>query len=135
MIVRTIEDISETSRDVRGPGWRSRRLVLRDDGMGYSLHDTIVKEGSALRLQYKHHLETNYCIAGEGEVTNVATGTTFAIRPGTLYALDKHDEHILRALHGDLRLVCVFSPALSGLETHSSDGSYAIEPPDNAAVE
>jgi L-ectoine synthase len=127
MIVRTIEDVSGTNRDVRGPGWRSRRLILRDDGMGYSVHDTVVKAGSELRLHYKHHLETNYCIAGEGEVMLVATGITFAIKPGTLYALDQNDEHILRALRGDLRLVCVFNPALSGRETHAPDGSYLLE--------
>jgi L-ectoine synthase len=127
MIVRTIEDVSGTSRDVRGPGWRSRRLILKDDGMGYSVHDTVVNEGSELRLHYKHHLETNYCIAGEGEVMVVATGITFAIKPGALYALDQNDEHVLRALRGDLRLVCVFSPALSGRETHAPDGSYSLE--------
>ena len=34
------------------------------------------------------------------------------------------------AIKGDLRLVCIFVPALTGTETHRSDGSYA---PDSAA--
>jgi L-ectoine synthase len=125
MIVRTLDEILNSEREVRGPGWTSRRLVLRDDGMGYSLHDTIVREGAEQRLHYKHHLEANYCIAGEGEVVDVKTGRTYPIRPGTLYALDEHDEHILRATKGDLRLICVFNPPLSGRETHRPDGSYA----------
>ena len=62
---------------------------------------------------------------GEGEVEDVATGTVYPITPGTLYALDKNDQHVLRALKGDLRLVCVFNPPLSGQETHREDGSYA----------
>ena len=32
--------------------------------MGYSMHDTLVKEGTELRLEYKNHLEANDCIAG-----------------------------------------------------------------------
>jgi L-ectoine synthase len=56
-----------------------------------------VGEGSESHLHYTNHLETNYCVAGEGVVVDVATGETFQIRPGTVYALDHHDEHILRA--------------------------------------
>ena len=126
MIVRSLDDIAGTSRDVSGPGWRSRRVILREDDMGCSVRDTIVREGAELHLHYKHHLETNYCIAGEGEVVEVATGKTHAIRPGTVYALDRHDRHIVRALKGDLRLVCVFTPALTGTETHRPDGSYDV---------
>jgi len=126
MIVRTLDDILGSDRDVSGPGWRSRRLILRDDAMGCSVSDTVVAEGAELRLHYKHHLETNYCIAGEGEVVEVATGKTHPIRVGTVYALDRHDAHIVRALKGDLRFVCVFTPALTGAETHLPDGSYGL---------
>jgi L-ectoine synthase len=124
MIVRTLDDISGTDRDVRGPGWQSRRLILAVDAMGCSVSDTIVAAGKEQRLHYKHHLETNYCISGEGEVEDIATGQVFQIRPGTVYALDKNDAHIVRA-KTDLRFVCVFTPALTGTETHRPDGSYA----------
>jgi len=127
MIVRTLDEILGTERDVGGPGWRSRRLILRADRMGCSVHDTVVAEGTEQHLHYKNHLETNYCITGEGEVVEIATGRTFPVRPGTVYALDRNDPHILRALKGDLRLVCVFTPALAGGETHGPDGSYALE--------
>ena len=36
MIVRTLEDLAGTAFDVEGPGWRSRRLLTRADGMGYT---------------------------------------------------------------------------------------------------
>jgi L-ectoine synthase len=127
MIVRTVDGVLGTERDISGPGWRSRRLILREDGMGYSVHDTVVQEGTELHLHYKEHLETNYCVTGEGEVLDVSTGRTFAIRPGTVYALDRNDKHVLRALRGDLRLVCVFNPPLSGRETHNPDGSYGLQ--------
>ena len=48
---------------------------------------------------------------GEGEVLDVATGERHAIRPGTLYALNLNDQHVLRATKGDLRLVRVQSAA------------------------
>ena len=124
MIVRKLSEILNTWRHASGEGWESRRIVLADDKMGYSMHDTLVKEGAELHLEYKNHLETNYCIEGIGEVENVATGERHPIQPGTMYALDNHDKHILRAIKGDLRLICAFSPPLSGHEIHDSDGSY-----------
>ena len=124
MIIRDLKDVIGSWRHAKGEGWESRRIVLADDKMGCSLHDTLVKEGAELHLEYKNHLESNYCIEGEGEVVNVATSEVWPIRPGVMYALDKNDRHILRALKGDLRLICTFSPAHSGQETHDADGGY-----------
>lgn len=123
MIIRTLDDISGTERDIVGDGWRSRRILLRDDAMDHSLHWTNISAGSELTLWYKHHLEANLIISGEGEVLDVASGEVHPLRPGTLYALDKNDRHVVRA-HTDMALVCVFTPALSGRETHDADGSY-----------
>lgn len=125
MIVRTLDETIGSPSHVKGGVWESRRMLLARDKMGFSLSDTIIKEGSEQRLHYKHHFEANYCISGRGEVVDVKTGKTYPIGPGTLYALDQHDEHILRAVAGDLRLVCVFNPPLSGQEKHQADGSYA----------
>jgi L-ectoine synthase len=125
VIVRTLDEIINTPRHVSGETWQSRRILLKSDGMGFSLHDTLIREGTEQRLHYKHHLEANYCISGRGEVVDVKTGKSYPIVPGTLYALDQHDEHILRATSGDLRLICVFNPPLTGQEKHQADGSYA----------
>jgi amidase/aspartyl-tRNA(Asn)/glutamyl-tRNA(Gln) amidotransferase subunit A len=127
MIVITADSLTGTARHASGPGWESRRLIVRDDGVDISVHETRVSEGAELHLHYKNHFETNYCFAGEGEVVNKVTGEIFQIRPGTLYALDKNDPHILRATKGDLRLVCTFTPPLKGTETHRDDGSYAVD--------
>ena len=123
MIVRTLDEVVGTDRDVEGDGWRSRRLLLRQDEMGFSFHDTTVAAGTELNLQYKHHLEACYLIAGEAELTDLATGETHSLRPGSMYALDQHDRHTLR-VQSDLHLVCVFNPALTGGETHDADGSF-----------
>jgi L-ectoine synthase len=123
MIVRGMKEILDSERDVQGPVWASRRFLLAEDGVGFTLTETTTKAGSEQVLWYKHHVEANYVIEGEGEVENIATGEVFPLSPGTIYVLDKHEKHRLKSFT-DLRLVCVFSPALTGRETHDEDGSY-----------
>lgn len=125
MIVTELNDILGTERDVSGPGWNSRRLLLASDGMGFSLTDTIIKQGAVLELEYTHHLEACYCIEGRGQIRRADEGIWHELHPFTLYALDQHDRHIVQAQDVDLRLVCVFNPPLSGREVHREDGSYA----------
>jgi L-ectoine synthase len=128
MIITTLDSVAGTERDVAGDGWRSRRLLLRRDGMGFSLHDTVVEAGADLEMQYRHHLEACYVIQGEAEITDLATGATHRLVPGSLYALDRHDRHRLRVL-AELRVVCVFNPALAGTERHVG-GGYEPTPAD-----
>ena len=123
MIVRTLASILDTRAHVKGDAFESRRILLAADGLGYSLHDTICKAGTEQLLQYKNHVETNYVIEGQGAVTNVATGQTWPLGPGTVYVLDNHEAHLLRA-DTDLRIICVFTPALTGQEKHDASGSY-----------
>lgn len=125
MIVRTLKNILGTERDVAGPGWNSRRLLLASDGMGFSLTDTVIKIGNTLELEYTHHLEACYCIEGKGRIRAFDEDTWHTLEAFTLYALDQNDRHLVEATGGDLRLVCVFNPPLSGRETHRKDGSYA----------
>jgi len=123
MIIRTLTHISGTDREVRADNWTSRRLLLRADGMGFSLHDTVIHGGTSTRMCYRHHVEAVYCIEGKGSVTATSTGETFPIEAGTVYALDGHEDHILTA-ETSLRMICVFNPALSGSEIHDEDGAY-----------
>lgn len=125
MIVRRLSDIESTERDVVAPTFRSRRLLLADDGMGFSFHDTVLHAGSETLIWYKHHLEAVYCMGGKGELVELPDGPTHAIEPGTFYALDGHEKHLLRAIE-DLRMMCVFSPALTGREVHDEEGTYPL---------
>ena len=123
MIVKTLDDILDTDRDVRGPVWASRRFLLAEDGVGFTLTETMTEAGSDQILWYKNHIEANYVIEGVGELEDMATGERYKLHPGTMYTLDKHDRHRLRAFTR-MRFVCVFTPALTGRETHDEDGSY-----------
>ena len=125
MIVRTLETMKAEGRVVEGKTWASRRLLLKSDGMGFSMHDTIIHAGTETHMHYKNHLEAVYCIAGAGTIEVVATGEVHRIEAGTIYALDQHDKHILRA-EQEMRMVCVFNPPLVGPETHDADGAYPL---------
>jgi len=118
MIIQSIDSLSNTDRDVAWGNGQSRRLLLESDRMGYSLTDTIVEAGTSSLLEYRNHLEACYCIEGEGEVIDQVTGAVHRITPGTMYALDNHEKHVLKA-DKTMRLVCVFNPPLQGPERHS----------------
>ena len=126
MIVRTVEDLKTQGSYREKPGvWSSARYLLRRDGMGFTVTHTTVSAGSSQTMQYKNHVEANLVIEGEGELTDLATGTVHRLAPGTMYALDRHDRHRIDARTG-IRIVCVFAPALVGPETHDEEGSYPI---------
>ncbi|PIQ97409.1 MAG: L-ectoine synthase [Nitrospinae bacterium CG11_big_fil_rev_8_21_14_0_20_56_8] len=125
MIVRKLQDIVGTERDIRASNWSSRRLLLKSDRMGFSMHDTTIHPGTETYIWYKHHLEAVYCIEGEGEIESLDDGARHPIEPGTLYALNQNDKHILRA-HTSLRMICVFNPPLNGTEVHDKDGIYPL---------
>lgn len=125
MIVRSLEEVKGTERDVPTPNWVSRRLLLKSDGMGFSLHETTVYPGTETYMWYANHFEAVFCIEGEGEVETMADGKTYPIRPGVVYALDRNDKHTLRA-RTLMRLVCVFNPPLTGREVHDENGIYPL---------
>ena len=122
MIVRTLDEITDTDQEARGDGWRARRHFVRRDGLGFSMSETTVGAGREMQLWYKHHQEACFVIKGRAEITVRDTGAVHHIGPGDAYA-PEHDRHTIRVLE-PLRLVCVFNPALTGTETHDADGSY-----------
>lgn len=122
MIVRTLNEIEGSEFDVRGDGWRAQRLLVRDDDLGFSLSETTVDGGAEMELWYKHHNEACYVIEGAAEITERDTGVVHRIGAGSVYA-PQHDRHTIRVI-SPIRLVCVFSPALTGHETHDADGGY-----------
>lgn len=127
MIVRTLEEIIGSENDIAAETgtWASRRMLLKKDGMGFSFHDTTIFAGTTTLIWYKNHLEAVYCVGGEGELEVIGTGEIFKIKDGTMYALNGHEKHYLRAF-SDMRMVCVFNPPLTGKEVHNEDGVYPL---------
>ena len=125
MIVRKLGEFSGTEREVKADTWTSRRLLLAGDGMGFSLHDTLIHAGTTTEIHYQNHLEAVYCIQGKGRVHVIETGVDHEIEAGTVYALDGNEKHLLIA-ETEMRMVCVFNPPLVGPETHDEDGVYPL---------
>lgn len=124
MIVKNIQSLRGTDKEVKSKNWTSTRLLLAKDNMGFSFHETILHPNTETKIWYKNHLEAVYCIKGTGEIEE-EDGTIHSISPGTIYALDKHDKHKLRAIT-ELTMICVFNPPLVGPETHDENGVYPL---------
>ncbi|GIM45805.1 L-ectoine synthase [Collibacillus ludicampi] len=125
MIVRTLEEIIDTENNVVADTWNSRRFLLKKDGVGFSLHDTIMRAGTETTMWYKNHIEAVYCIEGEGELEDLSNGRVYSLKPGTLYTLNGHEKHRVRS-KTDLRMICVFNPPCTGREVHNQDGAYPL---------
>lgn len=127
MIVRSISDIEGTERDIHSASgtWRSKRIILAKESVGFSLHETVLYAGTETSMWYAHHVEAVFCVEGEAELTNDETGETYQITPGTMYLLDGHEKHTLRP-RTDFRALCVFNPALTGREDHDENGVYPL---------
>lgn len=126
MLIRKLDEIRASDRNVVSDGWESARVLLKDDGMGFSFHITTLYAGSKLHLHYTNHLESVYVISGEGTIEDLGTGETHELNPGTLYALNEHDDHILRP-KTDIITACVFNPPVTGREVHDESGAYPAD--------
>jgi L-ectoine synthase len=128
MIVRTLDAVTGTDRDVTTETWRSRRLVLAAENPGFSLHETVMYAGTETRMWYANHVEAVYVIEGHGELVNEDTGERHALAPGTMYLLNGHEHHAVRA-QTDVRTVCAFNPPVTGREVHDGTGAYPLIAP------
>ena len=122
MIVKSKDEVIGTKGDAHGERWRSLRLLHDEDGMGVTLTDSILEASFEMVLWQKNHLEACYCLEGEGTVEELDTGKVHEVKAGTLYAMNEHDHHRIRA-KTKMRIVCTFYPALTGEEKHDADGS------------
>jgi len=127
MKIISIHELMGTDREVNCPrgGFKSIRALLAKDGMGFSLHKTIIPKGKPQHWHYTHHLEACYCISGWGVIRNLTTSKEFMIREDMIYVLDEHDDHTFEAIE-DTILISVFNPPVTGKEVHREDGSYAV---------
>lgn len=105
MIVRSLRETVGTEREVRGPDWISRRLILAREKAGFSVNDTLVRAGAELKMWYANHIEAVYVLEGTGEVVDDETGQRHPLEPGVLYLLDGHEHHTLRTIPSSGRSV------------------------------
>ena len=108
MIVRTLASILDTPAHVKGDAFESRRILLAGDGLGYSLHDTICKEGSVQLLDFleeneKAVFKTAFELDQRWIIEHAADRTPFICQsqsvnvflPANVHKRDLHQIHFL----------------------------------------
>ncbi|MEU8895564.1 ectoine synthase [Nocardia sp. NPDC048505] len=125
MIVRTTAEITGTDRDVGAEGWRSKRIVLGGDRVGFSFHETTIEAGTTHVFHYQNHVEAVWLVEGEGTLTDLDNDVTYPLAPGTMYLLDGHEKHRLET-RTRMRMLCVFNPPVTGKEVHDENGVYPL---------
>jgi quercetin dioxygenase-like cupin family protein len=132
MFVRSFEDRQAAGmvKSLVNNTTQSVRFLTASDGLGFSYNENRIGNGSDIVLWYKHHWEANYIISGHGEVTELASGRTWALRAGVLYVVGPNDRHRFQ-ISADTpeRHISVFCPPLKGDERHDADGAYAASGP------
>ncbi len=125
MLIRTIDEITDTAADIQSENWRSKRIVLAREGVGFSVHETTLYAGTESEFCYQNHIEAVFIVEGEGEIEDLATGEVHQLSPGALYLLNDHDRHRVRP-RTQMRTVCVFNPPVTGREVHDENGVYPL---------
>jgi L-ectoine synthase len=125
LIVRTLTEITDTERDIQTPNWRSKRIVLANDGVGFSVHETVLKAGTVNDFWYANHIEAVFITKGEAELYDKDNDKTYQLAPGSIYVLSGNEKHQLRP-KTDLHTVCVFNPPVTGREVHDENGVYPL---------
>ncbi|BBG05072.1 MULTISPECIES: ectoine synthase [Pseudonocardia] len=127
MIVRTIDEITGTERDVESENgqWRSKRIVLADDKIGFSVHETTLQPGTINDFWYANHIEAVFITEGEGEIYDKDNDVTYPLKPGSIYVLNGNERHQLRP-KTQIKCVCVFNPPVTGREVHDENGVYPL---------
>ncbi|KXO90538.1 ectoine synthase [Tsukamurella pseudospumae] len=125
MIVRTTDEITGTERDVAAGHWRSKRIVLGGDRVGFSFHETVIEPGTVNEFHYANHVEAVWLVEGEGTLLDRETGVEYPLAPGTMYLLDGNERHTVTT-RTRMRMLCVFNPPVVGTEVHDENGVYPL---------
>lgn len=127
MIVRTTADITDTDRDVSNEAgtWRSKRIVLADDRVGFSFHETTIPAGTRNEFHYANHIEAVWLVEGKGTLVDLDNDKEYPLAAGTMYLLNGHEKHQV-ICEEQMRMLCVFNPPVTGREVHDENGVYPL---------
>ena len=124
IVVKRIKDLCAQGCQmvVAGGTARSIRALLQEDQLGFSLCDVRMDAGNHNRLWYKHHVEANVILQGQGILSDLDSGESWPLEAGTMYFVGPEDRHSVAA-SSDLHLLSIFTPALPGDEQHHEEGT------------
>ena len=90
MIVRTTAEITDTDRHIKGNNgnWESKRIVLADDRVGFSFHETTIAAGTTNDFHYANHIEAVWLTRGKGTLRDLTNDKEYPLEAGSMYLLD-----------------------------------------------
>lgn len=111
MIVRTTTEITDTDRDITSEdgNWRSKRIVLGGDRVGFSFHETTIKAGSVNEFHYANHVEAVWLVEGTGKLIDLDNNKEYDLAPGVDVPAQRPRASPRRAGHADAHAVRVQS--------------------------
>jgi L-ectoine synthase len=118
MTVRIVrkQDLVGTTRHVRNETYETFRFLLASDHAEVTVTDIVLASGIEATYGYDQHIEIAYCLDGVAELCDEGSGAKHEILPGTLRVASRGSRFRFRA-SSPTRLICVFSPPLTGHET------------------
>jgi len=127
MIVRTTDEITGTDRDVSNEEntWRSKRIVLGGDKVGFSFHETTIPAGTENEFHYANHIEAVWLVKGKGTLRDLDNDTEYPLAAGSMYLLNGHEKHQV-ICEEEMVMLCVFNPPVTGREVHDENGVYPL---------
>ncbi|MBN3950373.1 MAG: ectoine synthase [Nostoc sp. NMS7] len=125
MLIKHKHELQNTSRAIQTKDWSTIRFLLEEDGVGITVTDVNIHEGSDAVYHYKHHTEVCYCLQGNATLEDLQTGQVHQVRPGTLWVSRKGERfRFVAKVH--TRLISIFIPALLGTEVNDEEGSFPL---------
>ena len=111
MIVRTTTEITDTDRDITSEdgNWRSKRIVLGGDRVGFSFHETTIKAGSVNEFHYANHVEAVWLVEGTRQADRPRQRQGIRSRTGVDVPAQRPRAPSRRARHADAHAVRVQS--------------------------
>jgi len=127
VVVRSVDEIIGSERDVFWGNGYSRRLLVRKDGFGFALCVTQANPDTSSPLQYRNHVESCYYVSGTGEYVWEGGRHPIDTNGGvsTVFVMNEHDSHHMIIKEASTCL-SIFSPPIEGHESHSlNDGQVS----------
>lgn len=120
VVVRSLDDVIGSERDVFWGNGYSRRLLVRRDGFGFALCVTQGNPDTDSPLQYRNHFESCYYVSGSGEYVWDGGRHPIDTNGGisTVFVMNENDAHRM-VVKEEATCLSIFSPAIEGHESHS----------------
>src|SRR5699024_1893600 len=127
MIVRSTAEITDTDRHIKGNNgnWESKRIVLADDRVGFSFHETTIAAGTTNDFHYANHIEAVWLTRGKGTLRDLTNDKEYPLAAGSMYLLDGNEKHQV-IVEEEMQMLCVFNPPVVGDENHDENGIYPL---------